>query len=164
MNSVRSNGGFGLAAFLAALVLLAFAVAGGARAGGNATPTISGASVVLAAVPGRPAAAYATITGGTVADRLLAVEGPGSSRLQLHATTMDDGVMRMSALDAVTVPARSIVAMKPGGMHIMVFGLGGVAPGAEVPLTFVFEKAGRLRVPARAVAANAASAGHNQQH
>nr|WP_243451743.1 copper chaperone PCu(A)C [Sphingosinicella soli] len=137
------------------------------NAGPNA-PAVSNAWVRLPVVSGRPAAAYATITGGAMADRLIAVEGPKPARFELHTTKAENGVMRMLPLVALPVKPGQKIAMKPGGMHVMVFGLPATKPDSRVPLTFVFEKAGRVAVSAHAMSATApemkAKAGEHSHH
>lgn len=151
----------GIAACAAALLLLAVAaLSGTAFAGGGDAPMVTGAWIRLPVVPGRPAAAYAKISGGNDADRLVAVEGPPPSRLEVHKTSMEGGVMKMAPAGTLAVPANGAVEMRPGGLHVMVFGLPETKVGAEVPLVFVFEKAGRVGVSAHAMAANAKPDNH----
>jgi hypothetical protein len=141
------------AAGLVALLLLAAAIlSGGARAAATA-PSVTAAWIRLPVLAGRPAAAYATIRGADRTDRLIAVEGPKPARFEIHATRSEAGVIRMIAQEAVAVPAGGTVEMKPGGVHVMIFGLPETKPGAMVPLTFVFATAGRVPVRAQAMAA-----------
>lgn len=150
----------GIVACAAALLLLAVAaISGSVRASG--TPTVSGAWIRLPVVAGRPAAAYATIRGGDSADRLIAVEAPAPARAELHMSRVQGGVMRMTPLTAVAVAANAEVVMQPGGMHVMLFAMAGTTPGSRVPLIFVFEKAGRISVPADARAADADAGAHH---
>ncbi len=163
----RIDRNLGIAACIAALLLLAVAAIGGkALAAGPDAPTVSGAWLRLPVVAGRPAAVYATITGSKMADRLIAVEGPKPARFELHATKAENGVMRMVPLVGVPVAAGAKIEMKPGGMHVMVFGLPETKPDARVPLTFVFEKAGRVSVSAHAMnaAAPAMTPGEHEHH
>ena len=174
----RIDRNLGIAACVTALLLLAGAAIGGRalaapaspaapgaaekpaasppRAGGGAppqAPAVSNAWLRLPVVAGRPAAVYATITGGAAADRLVAVEGPKPARFELHATKAENGVMRMVPLAGLPVNAGQKVEMKPGGTHVMAFGLPDTKPDSRVALTFVFEKAGRVAVSAHAMSA-----------
>ncbi len=153
----RIDRNLGIAACVTALLLLVAAAIGGrAHAAPPASPpVVSNSWLRLPAVPGRPAAVYATIAGGAVADRLIAVEGAQPARFELHATKADNGVMRMVALKSLPVNARETVEMKPGGIHVMAFNLPATKPDSRVPLTFVFEKAGRIAVSAHAMSAAA---------
>jgi copper(I)-binding protein len=48
----------------------------------------------------------------------------------------------------VTIPAKGEVAFKPGGAHLMVFGLKKPAEaGTTMPMTLTFERAGKVTVP-----------------
>lgn len=160
---MRTERRLGISAFVAALALLAFAVAAGSVSAATiAPPVVSNGWIRLPAVPGRPAAAYATIKGGGAPDRLIAIEGPPPSRLELHTSRMASGVMRMRRIGAVPVAAGATVTMQAGGMHVMIFGLPNTKADTRVPLTFVFEKAGRISVSAHAMAANADAGMHHR--
>ncbi len=90
-------------------------------------------------------------------DRLVSATSPASASVQLHTMTMDGGIMRMRELpDGIPVPAKSVVELKPGGLHIMFIGLkGSFKPGQTVRLALRFEKAGTVNVslPVRPVGA-----------
>ncbi len=102
-------------------------------------------------------------------DRLVAVRAD-FPKVQLHTTIEEDGVARMMHLEAIEVPAGEIVALRPGGYHVMFMGLGGDAfeVGEEIPATLVFEKAGEVEivfnVEARGTADNAGKSGHGGEH
>ena len=100
------------------------------------------------AMPGgaQTGAAYATIISPT-ADRLTAVSSPVAKTAQLHTMSMDDGIMRMRAVEGIDVPAGQAVTLKPGGFHIMLEGLNQpLHEGQSFPLTLTFEKAGQRQV------------------
>lgn len=95
------------------------------------------------------AAVFLTITNtGERADRLVAATTPQASRAELHTHLRDGDVMKMRRVEAVSVPAGGEVVFKPGGMHVMLFGLT-ATPGAgeTLPLSLVFERAGTLEIP-----------------
>jgi copper(I)-binding protein len=163
----RIDRNLGIAACVTALLLLVAAAVGGrALAAPPVPPAVSNAWIRLPVVAGRPAALYATIAGGAMADRLIAVEGPKPARFELHATKAENGVMRMVPLVGLPVNAGQKIEMKPGGMHVMVFSLPATKPDSRVPLTFVFEKAGRVVVSAHAMSATAPDmkAGEHAHH
>jgi copper(I)-binding protein len=56
---------------------------------------------------------------GSAPLRVTAVGSPDFGAVELHEMRMDDGVMRMRALDAVEVPAGASVRLAPGGNHLM---------------------------------------------
>lgn len=43
--------------------------------------------------------------------------------VELHTHTQEEGVMRMRRIDQIPLPAGEQVALKPGGLHIMLIGL-----------------------------------------
>jgi hypothetical protein len=61
---------------------------------------------------------------------------------------MDGNIMRMRPVEnGIEIPPGGTVELKPGGLHVMFMGLKGpFAKDAKVPLTLVFEKAGRLDI------------------
>jgi len=91
-------------------------------------------------------AAYLTIVSPT-ADRLTAVSSPIAQKVELHTMSMEGGVMRMRPLTALDIPAGQAIALRPGGMHIMLVGLTEpLREGGSFPLTLSFEHAGPRQV------------------
>ena len=92
---------------------------------------------------------YLKITNsGATADRLIAASSPASDKVQIHEVKMDGNIMRMREIDGgLAIPPGATVTLAPGGYHVMLMGL--KAPfkqGTSVPLTLVFEKAGKIDV------------------
>lgn len=113
-----------------------------------------------ATAPGAPAgAAYLTVTNtGKQPDRLVAASTPAAKTTELHTHIHDNGVMRMRPVEAIEVPAGGTVALKPGGLHVMMMGLNApLAQGSTVEVTLTFEKAGKVTVPVAVQAAGAAA-------
>ena len=53
---------------------------------------------------------------------------------------MENNVMKMRAIDGLSLPAGKMVELKPGGYHVMLMDLKGqVKTGDAVQLTLVFE-------------------------
>ena len=50
---------------------------------------------------------------------LTGVMSPEFRKVELHETTVVDGVARMRALDSITVPPGSTVVLERGGKHLM---------------------------------------------
>ncbi|MQA66913.1 MAG: copper chaperone PCu(A)C [Alphaproteobacteria bacterium] len=96
----------------------------------------------------RPGGAYLTITNkGGEADRLTGAECPIAERVELHRSSVEGGMMRMVPVGAIEVPAGGKVMFAPSGYHLMLLGLKKpLVAGSKVPLTLVFEKAGRITV------------------
>lgn len=149
----------GAVAVAIAILLLGVALVTGRLAhSAPAQLLVTDAVVRLGVVPGRPAAGYFTVNGGSRPDRLLSVASP-VARIEMHESMMVGGAMRMAAMKMVDVPAGTRVEFKPGGKHLMLFGLPAtIKPDDELTLTFTFEKAGA--VPVAAVARSATDAAH----
>ena len=96
----------------------------------------------------RNGAAYMTLKNqGASADRLIAARSPAASRIELHTTLREGGVMRMRELPAIDIPAGGTVKLERGGMHVMLIDLSQpLKAGAGFPLTLVFETAGTIEV------------------
>lgn len=99
----------------------------------------------------RPGGAYLTLANkGAVPDRLTAAESPVAGRVELHRSFREGGMMRMARVEAVDIPAGGEVRFAPGGLHIMLMDLKApLTAGTKVPLTLVFENAGRVTVEFR---------------
>ena len=101
----------------------------------------------------RPAAAggvgvgYLTLVNKGPADALVAVESPTARKVEMHASSMEGGVMRMSPEARVALPAGSRVTFAPGGRHLMLIGLKRpLKQGDRAPATLRFASGARLKV------------------
>ncbi|MEO0930830.1 MAG: copper chaperone PCu(A)C [Pseudomonadota bacterium] len=93
-------------------------------------------------------AGYLTIFNhGDTDDQLLVVKAD-FPRVMLHQTEVTDGIAKMTHVDSIKIPAREVVALEPGGMHVMFMRLAGdpFTIGEEFEATLVFEKAGEMHV------------------
>jgi periplasmic copper chaperone A len=92
---------------------------------------------------------YLSITNaGTEADRLTGASTPAAASAELHTVAIEGGMMKMRAVEAITIPPGETVTLAPGGDHIMLMSL--VAPlrkGSSIALTLSFETAGDLDLP-----------------
>ncbi len=95
-------------------------------------------------------AVYLTIRNlGARADQLVALHSAASERAEIHETKTTDGIMRMRQITAATVPAGGVLALAPGGLHVMLIGLRSpLLPGATVPLVLTFRHAGEVATKA----------------
>ena len=138
------------AAVTATLVVAATAVAATAAA-----PKVS--SVWARPSTTANGAVYLTITGAGTADKLIAVAVPMSvaEMTHLHKTAMDGGgMMTMTPVKSIAVPASGTVKLKPGGYHVMLMGLKKpLKVGTSFPVTLTFAKAGKVKVAAQVRAA-----------
>lgn len=133
-----------------ALALAATATLGGCDAGPRKL-SVDGAWVRLAAVPGRPAAAYFTVHGAEdTPATLISVTTDVAIRAEMHES-MANG---MRPIDRVAVPAGADLPFAPGGRHVMLFSVNpGIKPGALMTLTLTFADGTRLQRKATVLAA-----------
>ncbi len=132
-------------------LMLAVALTACGASGGSPTNglTISDAWVRPPAVADQPGAAYLVIQNNGAADKLLAVTSEVAQRIELHESAMANGMMSMSPVPSIEVPANGRAELKPGGFHMMLLGLTRpLKVGDKVPLTLNFEKAGKVPVTA----------------
>jgi len=95
--------------------------------------------VRLNAVPGRPGAAYFTITGGSIPDKLIQVSANQVATIELHEGGKMNGMMTMKPIASVDIPADTTVRFQPGGNHAMLFGVEPkVQPGTKLFVSFKF--------------------------
>jgi len=126
---------------------LALAACG--QGAGAAAPKITLSKAWMRPPPGRrdTSAAYLTIVNDGGADTLLSVSSPMADEVQMHISEMKDDMMRMREEETVPIPAHGTVIYKPGGRHLMVFGVheGGKA-GDKFTLTLTFKRAGVMTI------------------
>jgi len=93
------------------------------------------------------AAYFVVRNAGTVDDVIVSASTPAAARVEIHQTTIADGMARMRPLREVVVPARGMVAIAPGGIHLMLVDLAAPLPaGTRVPLALQFRRAGRVEI------------------
>lgn len=100
--------------------------------------------------PAAPGAVYfrGLHNGATVPDRLLGASTPRAAEVHIHHMQMEGDVMRMRAVQTLTLPAQSALPWRHGskdGYHLMLTGL--TAPlkdGDRFPITLRFERAGPI--------------------
>ncbi len=92
------------------------------------------------AVAGTNGVGYLTIDNHTgQADAVTGVETPAAAHVEMHAMSMAGGVMSMSRVDKVALPARGRAEFGPNGYHLMLVGLTHtLAVGDAVPVTVTF--------------------------
>ena len=92
---------------------------------------------------------YLTIVNeGKVDDLLVSATTPVAAEVQLHTVTMNNGVMQMRRVKGgIAIPARQVVKLEPGAMHIMFMGLKApLARGKMLPVALRFRRAGIVKV------------------
>ena len=72
-----------------------------------------------------------------------------AGRVELHEMKMDSGMMRMSPVKQIEVPARGTTELKPGGLHVMLFDLKRrLAAGESMIVTLTFDDGSTVAVRA----------------
>ena len=90
---------------------------------------------------------FLTITNSGEEDRLIAAHSDVAGKTELHTHIMDGDVMKMRQVEAIDVPEKGKVEMKPGGFHVMFMQLKEPLKEGEVfPLELTFEKAGSVTI------------------
>ena len=65
-------------------------------------------------------AGYLTLKNNTgTAIVVTQVRSPQFARVEIHETTIEDGISKMRALDSLTVPANGAARLERGGKHLM---------------------------------------------
>ena len=82
---------------------------------------------------------------GASDDAIVSASTPAAARVEIHQTTLADGMARMRPMREILVPAKGTVAIAPGGIHLMLVDMEApIAVGTRVPLVLQFRRAGRV--------------------
>ena len=79
---------------------------------------------------------------------LVGVESPVADRVEIHQTTMDEGVARMEKLEKVSIPAGETLVLAPKGIHVMLFEPSALTEGRAVPMELEFVSGQRVSTTA----------------
>ncbi|HEY8615789.1 copper chaperone PCu(A)C [Phenylobacterium sp.] len=134
-------------AFAALVAAAPLAVAAPAAAQGHMLTVTNAWSRPAAA--GTTGAGFFTITNGAkAADALVGAQSPLAQKVEIHRSSLEGGVMRMSRQARVPIPgAGGRATFAPGGYHLMLIGLKkALAPGDSVPVTLSFASGARAKV------------------
>jgi copper(I)-binding protein len=99
-------------------------------------------------IPNRPGVVYLGIHNlGDTPDRLVGARADGIGSFEIHLAEQSNGVMTMSPIDAVDVPAGGMAHLGPGGLHLMMFDIAeALKLGDTLDITLIFESAGDVAV------------------
>lgn len=106
---------------------------------------------------------FLTVTNaGATADRLVSATAATAGQVQIHEMKMDGSIMRMRELEnGLEIPPGATVTLAPGGFHLMLMGLKEpFKEGTRIPVTLVFEKAGKIDVELMVMALGASPDAH----
>ncbi|GAA0853887.1 copper chaperone PCu(A)C [Aliiglaciecola litoralis] len=115
--------------------------------------------------PGVPnTSAYFTIeNSGTQDQSIVAAELNFARKAELHAHIMDGDMMRMEQQQQVRIAAGESVTFKPGGLHVMIFGLAEpLQENQQVSFTLVTGDNQKIDVTATVVMPGNESSHHHQ--
>ena len=158
-----------LPTFLPAWVILLFVAT---AASADPGPAVEAPWARATAPTASTGAAYLVVRGGDADDRLLSAATAVAERVELHTHAMADGMMQMRKLPDVAVPGGATVEFKPGGLHVMLFGLKApLAAGSsfDLQLRFASGATRTVAVSVRGVGATGAEMlppgkAHGHQH
>jgi copper(I)-binding protein len=89
-----------------------------------ATVTVRDAWVGEPAANRKQTAAFAVIeNAGTEARAIVSAASDVTEKVELHEMKLEGSMMRMSPVERIEVPAGGRAELKPGGLHLMLFGL-----------------------------------------
>ncbi len=78
---------------------------------------------------------------------LVGVNSDVAAHVAMHRSVMSNGMMHMTPVSQLTIPAHSSVQFKPGSYHIMLMGLKkGLVEGSHFQLVLYFKNAPEQRV------------------
>lgn len=139
---------------LPALLLMLAALAGCGSGSTHSAVSIADATIRLAAVAGRPAAGYATVTATPDRGALIGVSSPRAARVEMHETIARGTTTGMRPVERIDLGAGPEIVFAPGGRHLMLIGLDpGLKPGDRVDLTFRFARGDPVTASARVIGA-----------
>lgn len=113
-------------------------------------------------------AGYLTLLAEGEDDQLIGASSAIAARIELHTMEDDGEVMRMRQVEAIDLPAGELVSLRPGGDHLMIFGVDTAALDGEVEITLEFASGAEttVRLPLSATEPQAdapASAGGHEK-
>jgi len=110
-----------------------------ATAAAQAQVKVSAPWVRATVAPQKATGAFMQLTSAKAA-KVVAASSPVAEMVEIHEMKMDNGVMKMRAVDALALPAGQPVALKPGSYHVMLIDLKKpLAKGDVVPITLKVE-------------------------
>ena len=90
---------------------------------------------------------FRLVNTGNEADQLIGGESPVAGSVEIHKTTMEEGVMKMEHIPGLELPAKGKVLLEPVGYHMMLIGVNtSLALGDTLPITLRFEKSGEIQI------------------
>lgn len=119
-----------------------------------AVATVAQAAPTVQAAWSRPAAKGMTGVGfmvlsnpGAKPDALVAVQSIGARQVEIHQSSVNNGVASMRPVASAPIPVGGRVTFAPGGYHLMFLGLAKAQKvGDRLPAVLIFASGVRTRV------------------
>jgi periplasmic copper chaperone A len=149
--------------FLPALVLVPALALLSSSCGRPDELKVNNAVLKLSPVDNNPSALYFTVHGGAQDVTLLRITSPSVLRSEMHDTVTDPktGMLTMTPIERLKIPAGSKVEFKRGGKHVMLWGVNLIARRLEkIEVDFIFSTGDRIRVTAPLEKIEAGKDGH----
>jgi copper(I)-binding protein len=113
----------------------------------SATPGGMQGGMEMKATSGNSAVYMVIHNDGPVGDRLVGAVADVTKTVELHQTKMEGGMAQMMPVAGIDVPARGMVELKPGGLHVMLIGLKrDLKAGDKFAVTLKFQKSGEVKL------------------
>jgi copper(I)-binding protein len=78
-------------------------------------------------------------------DVLVRASTTAAQAVEMHRSSVEDGVARMRRIDALAFKQQETVAFEPGGTHFMLIGLRApLADGQQLPFELEFKNVGKI--------------------
>ncbi len=116
----------------------------------GATVTVRDAWVREPAPNRKETGAFAVVeNAGTETRAIVGATSEVTEKVELHEMKLEGSMMRMSPVAKIEIPAGGKVELKPGSLHLMLFGIKKpLVPGEEVALTIQLDDGTTLSFPA----------------
>lgn len=87
---------------------------------------------------------------GATAKAIVAASSDISDKVELHEMKNENGMMRMSPVKKMDVPANGKLELKPGSFHVMLFDVKKkISDGEKISLTFTFDDGSKVTTEAQ---------------
>ena len=118
-----------------------------------------------ATAPGQQGAALQFSIVSKKEAQLVAISSPVADAAEMHSMTHENGVMKMHAVESLTLPADKVVDLKAGGYHVMLLNLKKpLKAGEKMPFTVTVQFAGKRKEMVKASAEVKAPMENHSQH
>ena len=87
---------------------------------------------------------------GATAKAIVAASSDISDKVELHEMKNENGMMKMSPVKKMDVPAKGKLELKPGSFHVMLFDVKKkISDGEKISLTFTFDDGSKVTTEAQ---------------